>query len=77
MPIGREKKVNLEFSLSAGYLYAPFQHYYPADDYSKLYKDLALGARGNKIYFGPTKAKVSLVVPITIPTGKKKEVRYE
>ena len=77
MPIGREKKVNLEFSLSAGYLHAPYQHYYPADDYSKLYKDLALGARGNKIWVGPTKAKVSLVVPITIPTGKKKEVRYE
>ncbi|MBR6458244.1 MAG: DUF3575 domain-containing protein [Bacteroidales bacterium] len=77
MPVGREKKVNLEFSLSAGYLYAPYQRYYPADDYSKLYKDLSYGARANKKYFGPTKAKISLVVPITIPTGKKKEVRYE
>ena len=77
MPVGREKKMNLEFSISAGYLYAPYQHYYPADDYSKLYKDLGPRARANRIYFGPTKAKISLVVPITIPTGKKKEVRYE
>ena len=73
MPIGRKKRVNLEFSLSLGYLQSDYRHYQPTGDYDKLIRDKY--NIGKVSYFGPTKAKVSLVVPINIPG--KKEVRYE
>ena len=72
MPVGKNKKANLELSLSVGYMETPFRHYYPTDDYSKLIHDPYRD--GTRYWFGPTKAKVSLVIPITIPTGRKKEV---
>ena len=73
MPIGRKKRVNLEFSLSLGYLQSDYRHYQPTGDYDKLIRDKY--NIGKVSYFGPTKAKVSLVIPINIPG--KKEVRYE
>lgn len=73
MPIGKRKNLNLEFSLSVGYLRSDYRHYMPTDDYSKLIRDPY--NVGTVSYFGPTKAKVSLVVPITIPA--KKGVSYE
>ena len=72
MPIGKNKKSNLEFSFSFGYMESPFRHYYPADDYSKLIHDPYRD--GTRYWLGPTKAKVSLVIPICVPTGRKKEV---
>ncbi|MBR5924752.1 MAG: DUF3575 domain-containing protein [Bacteroidales bacterium] len=71
--LGRKKWGTLEFSLGLGYLKSEYRHYYPADDYSQLYRDRAHD--GKLGYFGPTKAKVSLVVPINIPI--KKEVSHE
>jgi len=67
--------VNLEFSLSVGYLESPFRHYYPTDDYSRLIHDPYRD--GTRYWLGPTKAKVSLVIPICVPTGKKKEVNND
>jgi len=67
MPIGKKKKLNLEFSISAGYLQTDYRHYFPADDYSKLIRDPY--NMGTVSYFGPTKAKVSLIIPINF--GKK------
>ena len=75
-PIGKSKKVNLEFSLSMGYMKSPFRHYQPTDDYSKLIKDPANNGTFYNIFMYPTKAKVSLVVPISVPTSKR-EVSYE
>ncbi|MCR5326348.1 MAG: DUF3575 domain-containing protein, partial [Bacteroidales bacterium] len=75
MPLGRNKKANLEFSLSTGYLEAPYRHYYPTDDYVKLIKDPAGNGTFYDIFLYPTKAKISLVVPI--PGPKKKEVSHE
>ena len=72
-PIGRKKRVNLEMSLSLGYLDSPYRHYMPTDDYSKLIRDPY--NVGKVKYFGPTKAKISLVVPINVP--RKKEVSHE
>lgn len=72
-PIGRKKRVNLEMSLSLGYLDSPYRHYMPTDDYSKLIRDPYNVGRVK--YFGPTKAKISLVVPINVP--RKKEVSHE
>lgn len=71
MPIGKKKKMNLEFSLSAGYLQTDYRHYFPADDYSVLIRDPY--NMGTVSYFGPTKAKVSLIIPINF--GKKGGVR--
>ena len=76
MPIGKKQKANLEFSLSYGYMESPFRHYQPTDDYQKLIKDPANNGTFYNIFKYPTKAKVSLVVPIGIPTHKK-EVSYE
>ena len=72
-PIGRSKKLNLEMSLSVGYLRSPYRHYMPADDYSKLFRDPF--KTGTVNYFGPTEAKISLVVPINVP--RKMEVSHE
>ncbi len=72
-PIGRKKRMNLELSLGLGYAHVPYQHYLPTDSYDKLIRDKSRA--GNLEYiFGPTKAKVSLVIPIC---SKKKEVRHE
>ena len=76
MPIGKKQKANLEFSLSYGYMESPFRHYQPTDDYVKLIKDPANNGTFYNIFKYPTKAKVSLVVPIGIPTHKK-EVTHE
>ena len=59
----------MEFSLSLGYLSSSYRHYYPADDYSLLWRDKSKVGRIS--YFGPTKLKVSLVVPIRIPYKKR------
>lgn len=56
------KWLNMEFSMSIGYLSASYQHYQPSPDYEHLYKDP--DNAGRMTYVGPTKVKVSLVVPI-------------
>lgn len=65
MPIS--KRLNLEFSLSVGYLSTAYRHYFHAADYSELFHD---GERGRTGYFGPTKVKVSLVWPLHLPYKK-------
>lgn len=67
LPVG--KRVNFEFSLSVGYALIDYQHYIPADDWSVLLKDN--DKAGRKHYFGPTKAKISIVVPIVFKSGGK------
>ncbi len=61
MPIGR--RLNMEFSFSFGYAAIPFRGYIPSEDYSILWRDPQ--NTGKWHYFGPTKAQISLVVPIT------------
>ncbi len=67
VPIG--KRLHMEFSISAGFMQADYQHYQPAEDYKDLYVDRNLS--GQFSYLGPTKAKISLVLPIDIPYKKK------
>lgn len=62
MPLA--KWCHLEFALSVGYLRTRYQHYQPSPDYEHLYRDP--GKAGNLSVIGPTKLKVSLVVPINI-----------
>lgn len=68
LPLGR--RLNMEFALSVGYMLIDYQHYIPSSDWSVLLKDN--GNAGRRHYFGPTKAKVSLVLPIVIKGGKSK-----
>lgn len=64
MPIGRH--LNLEFSISAGYASIPYRGYTPSEDYEILWRDP--NKVGRLHYFGPTKAQVSLVIPIRVKT---------
>lgn len=72
MPIGRW--FNLELSASVGYLATHYRHYRPADDYSELLRDPY--GQGHLQYLGPTKLKVSLVLPIQVYTKERKEAVY-
>lgn len=66
MPIG--KRLNLEFSLSAGYASIAYRGYTPSTDYENLWRDPEKVGRWH--YFGPTKAQVSLVFPFSIKYKK-------
>ena len=70
MPLGRKKWGNLEFSIGLGYLNTQFRHYQPTDSYDKLIHDRYRD--GQASYVGPTKAKISLVIPINVPNPIKK-----
>ena len=67
MPLGR--RLNMEFSISVGYASIPYRKYTPSEDYEILWRDPAKQGRWH--YFGPTKAQVSLVLPITMKTKRK------
>lgn len=60
------KSLNMEFSISAGYARVPYRHYNPSDDWELLVRDP--DKVGTMHWFGPTKVKVSLVVPIRMKT---------
>lgn len=64
MPIGRN--LNLEFSISAGYASIAYRGYTPSEDYEILWRDP--NKVGRLHYLGPTKAQVSLVIPIRVKT---------
>ena len=55
------KLFNLEFSVSFGYLSSAYRRYYPSEGYEVLYRDRR---EGRVDYWGPTKLKISLVMPI-------------
>lgn len=66
IPVG--KRFHMEFSLSGGYASIPYQHYIPTEDWQILIKDR--NNAGRLHYWGPTKAEVSFVIPITRTTYK-------
>ena len=63
------RHLNMEFSISLGWLSSSYRHYYPADDYELLWRDKSKVGRIG--YFGPTKLKVALVYPIRISYKKR------
>ena len=63
------KHLNMEFTLSVGYADINYQHYVPTDDFSLLVRDDNVAGRLH--YIGPTKAEISLVIPIRATVGKK------
>ncbi len=56
------KWLNMEFSISAGYLRTDYRHYQPDEAYEHLYRDHY--KIGKTSWLGPTKAKISLVLPL-------------
>ena len=66
-PISRN--LNLELSISGGYASIAYRGYTPSEDYSILWRDYNKIGRWH--YFGPTKAQVSLVIPITVSYKKR------
>ncbi len=66
MPIA--KRVNLEFSISAGYARIPYRHYIPTDDWQLLVRDN--NKTGVWHYFGPTKVEIALSIPLLAPVKK-------
>lgn len=63
------KRLNLEFSISAGYARIPHRHYIPTEDWSLLVRDRSKSGTWN--YFGPTKVEIALVCPILGKYTKK------
>ena len=55
-------KDQMEFSVSAGFLRTDYRHYQPDPGYEHLFRDKY--NVGTVSWFGPTKLKVSLVIPI-------------
>lgn len=70
LPLGAKEKFSLEFSVSAGMLSSSYRHYQPSSDYDMLIRDPY--NIGRISYFGPTKAKISLVYPIVYNPNRKK-----
>ena len=68
LPIANDK-LRLEFNVGLGYIYTLYRPYYPASDFSDLIKEPGIKHRSTN-FFGPTKAGVSLVIPITVPVKK-------
>ncbi len=60
LPIG--ENLNMELSASLGYLRSDYRHYKPSSDYTHLFLDPY--NTGTLTYFGPTKLKIALVLPI-------------
>lgn len=67
------RHLNMEFSISVGWLSSRYRHYYPADDYGLLWHDKSKD--GSFGFFGPTKLKVALVWPIRIQYKNRRAVR--
>ena len=61
MAIGKKKALHLEFSLGVGYIYSRARKYTVIEPGSPLISDKITKKIG---FFGPTKANISLVVPI-------------
>jgi hypothetical protein len=61
MAVGKRKSLHLEFSLGLGYIYSAARQYTVIEAGAPLISDKITKNIG---YFGPTKANISLVVPI-------------
>lgn len=68
MPVGKKKRIILEFSLSVGYIHAWARNYHVPEEYGPLFRedgDIRFD------YFGPTKAAVNIVVPFHVKEGRR------
>lgn len=64
IPLAKEK-LRMEFNIGLGWIYTVARHYTPTDDYTDLIRDPGIKHRKYN-FFGPTRASVSLIVPIRV-----------
>ncbi|MBO5979460.1 MAG: DUF3575 domain-containing protein [Bacteroidales bacterium] len=69
-PIAKNK-LRLEFNIGFGAIRTYYRTYQPSSDYTDLIKDPGIKYHSTNI-IGPTRASVSLVLPITVTTGRYK-----
>lgn len=69
IPLAKDR-LRMEFNIGLGWVHTVARHYTPTDDYADLIKDP--GIRHRKYNFvGPTRASISLVVPIRMKVKDK------
>lgn len=73
LPVANNK-LRFEFNIGIGMIRTQYRPYYPASDYSDLIKEPGIKYHTTN-FFGPTRAGVSLVVPIVVNTKAPKELR--
>ena len=64
IPLAKDR-LRMEFNIGLGWIHTVARHYTPTDDYTDLIKDPGIRHRRYN-FFGPTRASVSLVVPIRV-----------
>lgn len=69
IPLAKDK-LRMEFNIGLGWIFTVARHYSPTDDYTDLIKDPGIRHRRYN-FFGPTRASVSLVVPIRVKVKQK------
>lgn len=67
LPIA-DGRLRLEFNLGLGFIRTWYRTYSPSSDYKDLIKDPGIRQHSTN-FFGPTRAGVSLAVPIIVKTG--------
>ena len=73
LPVANDK-LRIEFNIGLGFIRTLYRPYYPSSDYADLIKEPGVKHRSLN-FFGPTKAGVSLVWPITAPCKKNPYIR--
>lgn len=66
MPVAQDK-LRIAFNVGLGYIWTLYRPYAPSSDYEDLIKEPGVKHRTTS-FFGPTRASISLVYPITVPT---------
>ena len=69
IPLAKDR-LRMEFNIGLGWIHTVARHYTPTDDYTDLIKDPGIKHRKYN-FFGPTRASVSLVVPIRVKVKQK------
>lgn len=75
LPIAKDR-LRLEFNLGLGFIRTWYRPYHPSSDYEDLIKEPGIKYNSTN-FFGPTRAGVSLVVPIIVKTKLPKIYRVE
>ena len=69
IPLAKDR-LRMEFNIGLGWIHTVARRYTPTDDYTDLIKDPGIRHRKYN-FFGPTRASVSLVVPIRVKVKQK------
>ena len=64
LPVANDK-LRISFNIGLGLIHTLYRPYYPSSDYEDLIKEPGVKHRSTN-FFGPTRASVSLVYPITV-----------